>query len=72
MSKTNDHQQQSQETNSTYCFKWSNYQNHLSGVIRQLLQEECMVDVTLYTEGERIYAHKIVLCACSALFQVCC
>ncbi|XP_012523386.1 uncharacterized protein LOC105829233 [Monomorium pharaonis] len=55
--------------NQSYRFKWNNYQNHLSDVVRQLLEEDCMVDVTLSAAGQRIHAHRIVLCACSILFQ---
>ncbi|XP_018393608.1 PREDICTED: uncharacterized protein LOC108772554 [Cyphomyrmex costatus] len=55
--------------NQSYRFKWNNYQNHLSDVVRQLLEEDCMVDVTLSADGQRIHAHRIVLCACSILFQ---
>lgn len=29
-----------------------------------------MVDVTLCAAGQRIHAHRIVLCSCSTLFQV--
>lgn len=58
------------EVDTSYCFKWNNYQNHLSEVVRQLLDEESMVDVTLWAGGERIHAHRLVLCACSTLFQV--
>ncbi|XP_066597084.1 uncharacterized protein [Prorops nasuta] len=57
------------QINQSYCFKWTDYQSHLSGVIRQLLEEDCMVDVTLSAAGERIHAHRIVLCACSPVFQ---
>ncbi|XP_015586107.1 uncharacterized protein LOC107263425 isoform X2 [Cephus cinctus] len=57
------------QIDQSYCFKWGDYQNHLSGVVRQLLEEDCMVDVTLSAAGERIHAHRIVLCACSTLFQ---
>lgn len=58
------------EGNHIYRFKWDDYQIHLADVVRQLLQEDCMVDVTLSASGERIHAHRIVLCACSTLFQV--
>lgn len=58
------------EINQSYCFKWNDYQNHLSDVVRQLLEDDCMVDVTLAAAGERIHAHRIVLSACSTLFQV--
>ncbi|XP_003396803.1 protein abrupt-like [Bombus affinis] len=61
---TNQH-----EINQSYWFKWNDYQNHLSDVVRQLLEEDCMVDVTLAAGGERIHAHRIVLCACSTLFR---
>ncbi|XP_018337111.1 PREDICTED: uncharacterized protein LOC108745447 isoform X2 [Trachymyrmex septentrionalis] len=57
------------KVNQSYRFKWNNYQNHLSNVVRQLLEEDCMVDVTLSADGQRIHAHRIVLCACSILFQ---
>ncbi|XP_071575543.1 uncharacterized protein [Temnothorax nylanderi] len=57
------------KVNQSYRFKWNNYQNHLSDVVRQLLKEDCMVDVTLSAAGQRIHAHRIVLCACSILFQ---
>ncbi|XP_050446444.1 uncharacterized protein LOC126849037 isoform X1 [Cataglyphis hispanica] len=57
------------KVNQSYRFKWNDYQNHLSDVVRQLLEEDCMVDVTLSAAGQRIHAHRIVLCACSTLFK---
>ncbi|XP_012259404.2 uncharacterized protein LOC105687991 [Athalia rosae] len=54
---------------SSYCFKWSDYENHVPCVIRQLLEENCMVDVTVSADGHKIHAHRIVLSACSTLFQ---
>nr|XP_033328284.1 uncharacterized protein LOC117221433 [Megalopta genalis] len=57
------------EINQSYCFKWNDYHSHLSDVVRQLLEEDCMVDVILAAAGERIHAHRIVLCACSTLFR---
>lgn len=60
-----------QPSNEESCYyKWTDHQTHLSDVVRQLLEEECMVDVTLVADGERIQAHRIVLCSCSTLFQV--
>ena len=58
------------QIDESYSFKWSDYPSHLSGVVCQLLEEECMVDVTLVAAGERIPAHRIVLSSCSTLFQV--
>ncbi|XP_076760561.1 uncharacterized protein LOC143429059 [Xylocopa sonorina] len=57
------------EINQSYWFKWNDYGSHLSDVVRELLEEDCMVDVTLAAAGERIHAHRIVLCACSTLFR---
>ncbi|XP_067003414.2 transcription activator GAGA isoform X2 [Anabrus simplex] len=52
-----------------YCLKWNNYQSHVAEIFVQLLLAESMVDVTLCVEGEKIYAHRIVLSACSPYFQ---
>ncbi|KAK3921363.1 Protein tramtrack, alpha isoform [Frankliniella fusca] len=53
-----------------FCLKWSNYQAHVLGVLVQLLEAESLVDVTLSTvNGEKLYAHKIVLCAASSYFE---
>lgn len=52
------------------CLQWEDYQNQFSGVVRQLLEENCMVDVTLSVSGQRILAHRIVLCAFSTFFKV--
>ncbi|XP_032689081.1 uncharacterized protein LOC116852641 [Odontomachus brunneus] len=57
------------EIGQNYCFRWNDYQNHLSDVVQQLLEEDCMVDVTIYAAGYRVHAHRIVLCACSTLLQ---
>ncbi|XP_015514497.1 protein abrupt isoform X1 [Neodiprion pinetum] len=53
----------------SYCFKWSDYGSHVPCVVRQLLDENCMVDVTISADGHKIHAHRIVLSACSTLFQ---
>ena len=54
----------------TYCFKWSDYHSHLSEIVTELLEQECMLDVTLCAEGQKIQAHRLVLSACSTLFHV--
>lgn len=56
-----------------FCLKWSNYQAHVLGVLVELLQAGSMVDVTLCASGgEKLFAHKIVLCAASSFFEVRC
>ncbi|XP_049784678.1 protein bric-a-brac 2-like isoform X2 [Schistocerca cancellata] len=52
-----------------YCLKWNNYQDHLAEVFLHLLQAQSLVDVTLCAEGQKIYAHRIVLSACSSYFH---
>ncbi|XP_049829623.1 protein bric-a-brac 2-like isoform X2 [Schistocerca gregaria] len=52
-----------------YCLKWNNYQDHLAEVFLHLLQAQSLVDVTLCAEGQKIYAHRIVLSACSPYFH---
>lgn len=56
-----------------FCLKWSDYQAHILSVLVQLLEAESMVDVTLCTSnGCKLHAHKIVLCAASSYFEVVC
>lgn len=54
-----------------FCLKWSDYQTHVLSVLVQLLEAESMIDVTLCTSsGQKLHAHKIVLCAASSYFEV--
>lgn len=58
------------QDSDNFCLKWSNYQAHVLGVLVQLLESESLVDVTLSTvDGEKLFAHKIVLCAASSYFE---
>jgi hypothetical protein len=52
-----------------YCLRWNNYQNNLTNVFDQLLQNGSFVDVTLACDGHSLKAHKMVLSACSPYFQ---
>lgn len=53
----------------SFCLRWNNYQSNLTTGFEQLLQSEQFVDVTLFSEGFTIKAHKMVLSACSPYFQ---
>lgn len=53
-----------------YCVTWTNYKHDIPYVVRQLLENESMVDVTLCVAGERIQAHRLVLSAFSGLLRV--
>ncbi|XP_008558675.1 uncharacterized protein LOC103579144 isoform X1 [Microplitis demolitor] len=52
-----------------YCVTWTNYKHDIPYVVRQLLENESMVDVTLCVAGERIQAHRLVLSAFSGLLR---
>ena len=61
---------QSVGADQQFCLRWNNYQNNLTHVFDQLLQNEAFVDVTLTTdEGQSVKCHKVVLSACSPYFQ---
>lgn len=69
MSESSDQQIQQQDIDCCHL-KWSDYKDHMPTMASQLFHENSMVDVTLVIEDERIYAHRIVLSACSTLLQV--
>lgn len=52
-----------------FCLRWNHHQSTLVKVFDALLQDESLVDVTLYAEGRPMRAHKVVLSACSSYFQ---
>lgn len=52
-----------------FYLKWNNHLESLVSTFNQLLSEESMVDVTLYCEGQKLKAHKIMLSVSSPLFQ---
>uniref|UniRef100_A0A1B0GCQ4 Protein bric-a-brac 2 n=1 Tax=Glossina morsitans morsitans TaxID=37546 RepID=A0A1B0GCQ4_GLOMM len=63
------HFETDKRNNQQFCLRWNNYQNNLTNVFDELLQNESFVDVTLACEGQSIKAHKVVLSACSPYFQ---
>ncbi|XP_044014777.1 uncharacterized protein PFB0145c [Aphidius gifuensis] len=66
----NQQQQQLQENiDNCYLLKWPDHNDYMLSVASQLFKENSMVDVTLVVDGEHIYAHRIVLCSYSTLFQ---
>ncbi|XP_034233346.1 protein tramtrack, alpha isoform-like isoform X3 [Thrips palmi] len=52
-----------------FCLRWNNHQSNMLSVFDQLLHDESFVDVTLAVDGQLLRAHKMVLSACSPLFQ---
>lgn len=54
-----------------FCLRWNNHQPNFISVFTSLLSDETLVDVTLACEGQHLQAHRVVLSACSAYFQVC-
>uniref|UniRef100_A0A1A9X2V6 BTB domain-containing protein n=1 Tax=Glossina brevipalpis TaxID=37001 RepID=A0A1A9X2V6_9MUSC len=68
-STVKQHFETDKRNNQQFCLRWNNYQNNLTNVFDELLQNESFVDVTLACEGQSIKAHKVVLSACSPYFQ---
>ncbi|KAH1025598.1 protein jim lovell [Dendroctonus ponderosae] len=56
-------------TESHYSLRWNNHQSHILASFEALLEAETLVDVTLVCADTSIRAHKVVLSACSTLFQ---
>uniref|UniRef100_A0A182W8I2 BTB domain-containing protein n=1 Tax=Anopheles minimus TaxID=112268 RepID=A0A182W8I2_9DIPT len=49
--------------------RWNDYAPYIAGAFESLRYEEELVDVTLYCEGRKIRAHKMLLSACSVYFK---
>uniref|UniRef100_A0A8D8WV32 Protein abrupt n=1 Tax=Cacopsylla melanoneura TaxID=428564 RepID=A0A8D8WV32_9HEMI len=49
--------------------KWNNFQSILTNELSDLRYHEDLVDVTLVTGSQRLFAHKLVLCAASPWFK---
>uniref|UniRef100_A0A182NNS8 BTB domain-containing protein n=1 Tax=Anopheles dirus TaxID=7168 RepID=A0A182NNS8_9DIPT len=52
-----------------FSLRWNDYSTYIGGAFDSLRYEEDLVDVTLYCEGRRIRAHKMLLSACSSYFK---
>uniref|UniRef100_A0A182S7H9 BTB domain-containing protein n=1 Tax=Anopheles maculatus TaxID=74869 RepID=A0A182S7H9_9DIPT len=53
----------------TFSLRWNDYSSYVASAIQALRHEEDLMDVTLYCEGGRIRAHKLLLSACSTYFK---
>ncbi|XP_067136001.1 protein tramtrack, beta isoform-like [Centruroides vittatus] len=52
-----------------FYFKWPNHKGDLVSSFKRLLTEENLMDVTLYCEGQKAKAHKLILSASSPIFS---
>ncbi|XP_076317696.1 uncharacterized protein LOC143229343 isoform X1 [Tachypleus tridentatus] len=52
-----------------FCLKWNDHHSNVFSFFENLFFRGLFVDVTLVCEGMKIKAHKMVLSACSPLFQ---
>uniref|UniRef100_T1I204 BTB domain-containing protein n=1 Tax=Rhodnius prolixus TaxID=13249 RepID=T1I204_RHOPR len=50
--------------------RWRHHQLGLLGYLRHMLASESFVDVTLYCQGKRLKAHRVLLSASSAYLQI--
>ena len=54
----------------TYNVKWNTFSEHMGDILFQMLNSKYLTDVTLVCDDkEKLYAHKIVLAACSNAFK---
>lgn len=51
-----------------YHLNWNDHLNHMRRNFSSLLEHNELVDVTLYCEGEKLSAHKMLLSVCSSFF----
>ncbi|KAL1494965.1 hypothetical protein ABEB36_010464 [Hypothenemus hampei] len=56
-------------TQSHYSLRWNNHQSHLLAAFGDLLQAGMLVDVTLVCNKRHVKAHRVVLSACSPMFE---
>lgn len=59
----------SMDETKQFAVSWSNHMNHMKQVFDNLLNNSDLTDVTLYVEGTKIGAHKMLLSACSNYFN---
>ncbi|XP_023016399.1 uncharacterized protein [Leptinotarsa decemlineata] len=52
-----------------FAVNWNNHMNHVRKAFDQLLKNSEFTDVTLYADGKKIGAHKMLLSACSIYFR---
>lgn len=52
-----------------FCLRWNNHQSTLISVFETLLESGSLIDCTLCAEGQLLKAHKVVLSACSPIFE---
>ena len=56
-------------TSQQYSLRWNNYLRHITYAFDNLRNQDDFVDVTLFCEGKKIKAHKVLLSACSGYFK---
>ncbi|XP_057664585.1 broad-complex core protein isoforms 1/2/3/4/5-like isoform X1 [Diorhabda carinulata] len=59
----------SMDETKQFAVSWSNHMNHVKQAFDNLLNNSDLTDVTLYVEGTKIGAHKMLLSACSNYFN---
>jgi len=56
-------------TSEKFCLRWNDFEKNISGAFRELRDDKDFFDVTLACDDEQMYAHKVILSACSSFFR---
>ncbi|KAJ8964823.1 hypothetical protein NQ314_004631 [Rhamnusium bicolor] len=59
----------SSDITKQFAVNWNNHMNHVKKAFDNLLNNSELTDVTLYAEGKKVGAHKMLLSACSSYFR---
>jgi len=52
-----------------YFIRWVNHKNYCIDIISDLYNKKELYDITIFVEGKKIQAHKLILSACSLFFR---
>ena len=52
-----------------FCLRWNDFERNISSAFKQIKDSKDFFDVTLACDDDQINAHKVIIAACSPLFQ---
>lgn len=57
------------DSQQQFCLKWNSFGSNLATAFSNLFKSDSLADVTLFCEGQKFKAHRLILAACSKHFQ---